>query len=184
MVWYRQQGSCCKDPVIFMAVLHEGSGPGTCKVTAFHLLLLINCTRRPPAWSFAIREQTRGAVRQEDPLGGLAVWQSQRQCPGWCQCLGTVPAGSQEGLPSSRWALSARGSAQLQRRGHCLLSLSLHTHPRNKWGASSSDSSEGKFHLQEGCEAKEGGKTAKREKHGVCVFENCTCFLLRDKCQG
>ena len=153
-----------------MVVLHVGSGPGACRVTPFHLLLLINGTRRPQLGALQSGNRLRGVVRQEDPLGGLAVWQSQRQCPEWCQCLGTAPAGSQAGLPSSRWALRARGSARLQRRGRCLLSLSPPTHLRSKRGAASSDSSEGKFLLQEGCEAEEGEKTMERKKRGVCCI--------------
>lgn len=57
--------------------------------------------------------------------------------------------------------------------------LSLHTHPRNKWGVSSLDSSEGKFHLQEGCEAEEGGKTAEGGKHGACVFEKMHMLFVK-----
>ena len=72
MVRYQQPGSCCKDPVIFMAVLHVGSGPGACRVTPLHLLLLINCTRRPQLGALQSGSRLRGAVRQEGPLGDLA----------------------------------------------------------------------------------------------------------------
>lgn len=153
------------------------------------------------------KNRLMGTVRHEDPPGGLAVWQSQRQCQGWHQCLGTVPAGSQGGpallpvgtlCPRLSTAAEERAPhtvAVTACRSGLVCSVRLHIHRRTNEGETSLDSSEGTFHLprphvsqrwsalvyvrcQKGMKRRKMKKQRKEKSTVFTVFENCTCFLL------
>lgn len=85
------------------------------------LPLLKNCTHRPPnpetdSWGLSDMRTQR-----EDSQCDRARGSARDDTSAW----GRFRPGARWGLPSSQWAVCARGSARLQRRRPCTLSLSL-----------------------------------------------------------
>ena len=138
-----------------------------------------------PAWSSPIREQTQGGqsdrrARWETSLGERARGSARNDASAW----GRLRPGARGGRPPP----GGRSEPQAQPGCRGGGAACWHCHRLPTWAVSGvlppRTLQKASFSFKKGVKQRKAKRQWKGKDVVFAVFENCTCFLLRDKCQG